>query len=79
MFSINWRRMAAFVLVSTSLSIAAGHAAFAVVPEIVLDPRTSKAVPQADLETALVRLTFANIWTEPRTMVGWRHAPWHVN
>lgn len=79
MFSTNWRRLAALAFVSVSLSFVGVTSASAVVPEIVVDPRTAKAAPQDDLATALVQLTFADIWNAPRTVVTWRYAPWHAN
>lgn len=79
MFSTNLRRLAALAFISTALSFVGVTSASAVVPEIVIDSRTAKAVPQADLETALVQISLANFWTGPRTAVTWRYAPWHAN
>ncbi len=65
-------RRAAIALILAAMSVMAVQPAFAGVPEIVLDPRTSKAVPLADLEAALVALSFPIAHVE----LNWRRAPW---
>lgn len=74
-----WSPRVAIISVVTLFAIAVASPASAVVPEIVLDPRTAKADPQADLETALVEISLAQIFATDRGEVSWRRAPWHVN
>jgi len=68
-------RRAAIALTFALVTIMASQPALAVVPEIVVDPRTGKAVPHHDLEAALVALGTPVTYAETR----WRRAPWFAS
>jgi len=69
-------RRAALALTIATLTGLVGQSAFAGVPEIVIDQRTSKVVPHPDLESALIEVSFPFSFRSSHVEVQWRGAPW---
>ena len=76
----TWFQRATILFVVTMISVASGNSASAVVPEIVLDPRTAKGESRNLISKPhWLRLSVAQFLSSHKGEVSWRRAPWHAN